>query len=221
MRSFRLAIATLVAAFALSAHAESYTFDVLYSGGDNASLADGSQDPVGQSILPGDSFLWTISAQPGFEWQVVTGRKFFALMAFAVDGSGARTGDWTLNLMHEGVSVFEQSETDSVQRWVHMGTNEVDLASGLAFDKMVLQYTLTSYTPGDGEMAMAAMTTDGLVTSDTVIQGMLPVFGAPETPFGPDIVYAPVPEPASYGLALVGLAVVVARVRRHRAGTRH
>lgn len=205
MKFARLAIAAAVASLAFSAQASSYNFDVLYSGNNIAALAGGSDDPVGQSILGGDSFLWTITAQAGAEWQVMSTAGYFPLMAFYVLDSGARDGDWTLTLKNNGADVFTTSETNSVQQYVHMGTNTINLSAGLVFDAMELNYTLNSFTPEDSGY------------SDNVIQGLLPIFGAPEmNTSSPGIIYAPVPEPGTYALLAAGLAVVAGVARRRR-----
>lgn len=216
MKFARLAIAAAVASLAMSAQASTYNFNVLYSGNNTAALAGGSDDPVGQSILGGDSFLWTITAQAGAEWQVISTAGYFPLMAFAVNGSGARDGDWTLTLKNNGADVFATSETNSIQEYVHMGTNEINLNSGLVFDAMELHYTLNSFTPGfPADSMMRELDDPG---SDNVIQGLLPIFGAPEmNTYSPGIIYAPVPEPSSYALALAGLAIVAGLARRRRS----
>ncbi len=205
MKFTRLAIAAAVASLAMSAQANNYNFDVLYSGNNNAALAIGSDDPVGQSVAATDSFLWTITAQAGAEWQVISTAGYFPLMAFAVNDSGARDGNWTLTLKNNGADVFTTSETNSIQQYVHMGTNTINLTAGLVFDAMELNYTLNSFTPDDPNY------------SDNVIQGLLPIFGAPEmNPYSPGIIYAPVPEPSTYALLAAGLAAVAGAVRRRR-----
>lgn len=205
MKFVRFAIAAAVASLAMSAQAANYNFDVLYSGNNNAVLAGGSDDPVGQSILDGDSFLWTITAQSGAEWRVIDTAGYFPLMGLPVYDSGARDGDWTLTLKNNGGDVFTTSETHSIQQYVHMGTNTIDLTAGLVFDAMELNYTLNNFTPEDPSYP------------DNVIQGLLPIFGAPEmNSYSPGIIYAPVPEPGTYALLAAGLAVVAGVARRRR-----
>ena len=206
MKCASLAIAAAIASLAMSAQASNYNFDVLYSGNNNAALAGGSDDPIGQSILTGDSFLWTITAQAGAQWQVTSTTGYFPLMAFAVNDSGDRDGDWTLTLKSNGAVMFTTSETNSVQQYAHMGTNTINLEAGMVFDAMELNYALNIFTP------------EGPQATDNVINGLLPIFGAPEmNTFYPGIIYAPVPEPSTYALLAAGLAVVgsLARRRRH------
>ena len=118
--SFHRVAMTLLfpATLALSAQAANYNFDVLYSGNNNAALAGGSDNPIGQSIVASDSFLWTITAQGGAEWHVNSTAGYFPLMAFYALDSGARDGDWTLTLMNNGGNVFTTSEVNSVQQFV-------------------------------------------------------------------------------------------------------
>lgn len=215
MKFTRLAIAAAAATCALSAHAfdaHFYNFDVLYQGNDTATLAGGSDDPVGQEINVYDGFDWTITAQENYEWRVMADGDYFPLMAFLVSPYGTRTGDWTLTLSNNGSSVFTQTESDSQQIYIHMGTNTISLSAGLAFDTMHLNYVLKSFT---GESAGAIQAMDD--SSDaTTIMGLLPFSGAPEMAYGPDIIYAPVPEPGTYALFVAGLAAVGMVVRRRR-----
>lgn len=188
---------------------------MLYFGGGVHSLAGGSDDPVGQVLNAGDSFLWNITAQNGSFWDVVTGGTFFPLMAFATQESGLRRGDWTLNLYRNGATVFNIFENDSPQECVHVGTNGIPLNTGLQFDRMELTYLLNSANETDGSCGGVA---DG-PEIETTLAAALPIFGTPEdNRFAPGIVYTAtvVPEPSTFALALVGLGAVgiVARQRR-------
>jgi PEP-CTERM motif len=192
-----------------AAQAASYNFDVNYFGGGVATLAAGSDDPVNQTLVDGDSFNWSISAQNNDRWLVETGNPqgFFPLMAFGTMEDAVRTGDFTLTLKNNGSAVFTLVETASRQNFVHIGTNEVVLGTGLEFDQMQLSYTLTS----------AVSELDPSVSVNSTLTGLLPIFGAPEqNVFEPGIIYGPVPEPGTYLLLLAGLAGVgwVARQRR-------
>ncbi|MGE0388011.1 MAG: VPLPA-CTERM sorting domain-containing protein [Gammaproteobacteria bacterium] len=194
---------TLALAFSAQADAASYNFDIAYSGNGNAVLVGGSDDPNGTNILPGDSFTWTITATGDLYWHVDTGGNFFPLMAFAVDPSGDRFGDFELTLRLDGGDVFAASETGARNSSVHMGTNSIELDTGLEFDQMHLVYTLQS-----------AFDSELQVDVDSIIFGLLPIFGAPEAnSFYPGIslVGAPVPVPAALGLlapCLLGLGVM-------------
>lgn len=192
-----------------SAQAASYNFDVNYFGGGVATLAAGSDDPVNQMLVGGDSFNWSISAQNNDQWLVAvdTPEGFFPLMAFGTAEDGVRTGDFTLTLKNNGSTVYTLIETASQQSFVHIGTNEVVLNTGLVFDQMQLSYSLTS----------AVSEPDPTVAVNTTLTGLLPIFGAPEqNTSNQNIIYGPVPEPGTYLLLLAGLAGVgwVARQRR-------
>jgi PEP-CTERM motif len=192
-----------------SAQAASYNFDVSYFGSGVAGLVAGSDDPNNQMLAGGDSFNWSISAQNNDQWLVVAGTPegFFPLMAFGTVEDGVRTGDFTLTLKNNGSTVFTLIETASQQSFVHIGTNEVVLNTGLVFDQMQLSYSLTS----------AVSEQDPTVAVNTTLTGLLPIFGAPEqNTSDQNIIYGPVPEPGTYLLLLAGLAGVgwVARQRR-------
>jgi PEP-CTERM motif len=129
-------------------------------------------------------------------------------MAFAVAESGKRTGDFTLTLLNNRVEVFTQSETGSQQAQVHVGTNQIVLNAGLVFDQMVLDYHLTAAVTDDQDA----------LPVNTTLQGLLPIFGAPEmNTFSPGIVYAPVPEPTAAWLMIAGLAGLGFAARRRSA----
>lgn len=217
MRKTLLAGALLiVTAGARPAEAQS-NFDVLYFGGGVASLAPGSDNPIGTNILPGSSFLWNILAQGGAYWDVVTGGNFFPLMAFASQPSGLREGNFTLNLYRNGSSVFTLSETGSRQRCVHIGTNTVSLTTGLTFDRMELDYLLTRAE----EEASICNGVDG-VPINSELGGLLPIFGGPElNQFSPGIEYVSnvVPEPATLAMTVFGLGFLgLTARRRNRQG---
>jgi hypothetical protein len=202
------------ATLAFPSHAASFSFDVLYSGSGNASLVWGSDNPVGTSMFDGDSFVWHISAAGDGYWDVQTGGNFFPLMAFGVQESGARTGEFTLTLRNDGIEVFSLSETAALNNYVHLGTNTINLPTGLMFDEMRLDYALTTalespeYTSDPDKLQPIASTPTGL----------LPIFGAPElNPFYPGIIYGPVPEPATWAAMLAGLALMGATLRQRRS----
>lgn len=194
-----------------AAQAADYHFDVLYSGMGNATLNAGSDDPEGLSLFEGDTFSWAITAQGADVWTVVTGGDFFPLMAFAVNEPGDRIGDFTLTLSNGGSAVFTTGETGAINSEVHLGTNAISLGTGLVFNQMYLQYSLTQAT----ELENDAADPDNLQHIDSTLYGLLPIFGAPEqNKFSPGIVYAPVPEPETWAMLLAGLGLVGAAVRR-------
>ncbi len=206
-----------VAAGCLSnvAHAVDYNFDVLYSGNGVATLNTDSDNPNGLTLWDGDAFDWTITAQGTDAWTVVTGGAFFPLMAFAVNEEGTRIGDFTLTLSNGGASVFSISETNIDNEEIHLGTNEINLGTGLVFNQMHLQYSLTQAT----ELFDTAEDPDNLQPIGSTLHGLLPIFGAPEQneSLPGVIVYAPVPEAQTWVMLLAGLGLVGAAVRRRRA----
>ncbi len=200
---------------ASAAHAADYTFDVLYFGNNNATLAAGSDDPTATTLVDGDAFDWTIAAEDGYRWTVAVGGDFFPLMAFAVDETGRRTGDFSLTLSLQGAPVFTLVDDVFQQAKVHVGTDTVTLDSGLSFDHMALSYSLIEAT----EHPEDAVDPDNLQPIGTTPTGLLPIFGAPEmNTFYPGVVYAPIPEPATTALLLAGLATVTGAARRRARG---
>ncbi len=192
--------------------AVTYNFEVSYSGFGNAVLISGSDDPLMTTLQPGDDFTWQIVASDQGFWEVVTGGDFFPLMALAVQQSGTRTGDFNLFLRNDGLEVFIISETGSMASEVHIGTNTIALPTGLVFDEMYLEYTLTRSV----EFFANAADPDNPLPVDTTLTSILPIFGAPElNAFGPGIIYA-VPEPSTFALIFPGLLALAGIRRRGR-----
>lgn len=202
-----LSAGVLAATFACG---QNYQFDVDYFGGGVSALAPGSDDPDGLNLLIGDQFVWTIEANGGAYWEVETAGGFFPLMAFAVDGPGTRTGNYVFTLSYLGSDVFSESASGEVTQEVHLGTNTIHLGQGLQFDRMKLEFELVSAV----ELEANAVDPLDLQPIATVIQGNLPIFGAPEmNGFSPGIIYV-VPEPASLLMGSLGLGVLGVRRRR-------
>lgn len=191
-----------------------YNFLVNYYGGGVASLAGGSDAIVGTNILPGDSFNWTITGVGGY-WNTPSGASSFPFMAFEVSETADRVGDWTLNLSFGGSNVFSVTQTGPIQQFIHIGTNVVNLASGLSWDTMELSYTLTSSI----ESPDYAPDPDNLQNTNSTITKILPIFGAPEYTSPDQIVWikrgVPVPEPSALLLLTTGFAAILV-TRRFR-----
>lgn len=207
------AILATIAGLGLSGtvHATDYVFNVLYAGDGNATLAtSGSDNPDGTTLFDGDTFLWTITLTDDRYWEVIAGNdSFFPLMAFAVNEPGLRTGDYTLTLYNDLTEVFSETAFGEPTSQVHLGTNGITLDTGLVFDEMHLSFTLLSAVDL-GDPASPSLTT---------INGLLPVFGAPEqNTYSPGIVLAPVPEPDARLMAAAGLLLLGAASRRVRRG---
>lgn len=178
----------------------SFVFNAQYEGNNVATLAPGSDNPDGASLAPGDDFVWTIASVDSRYWRVEETKGYFALMAFAVNPPGIRTGDFELVLRNDGAEVFSLSETAVETQEVHVGTNTVDLTADVLFDEMQITYTLTASEDLVGDPV------------DTVLSGLLPIFGAPENnQFETGIVF--VPEPATALLAVLPLALAWRRLR--------
>lgn len=210
-----IALTVILASISAPTHAAHFVFDVLYFGSDMATLAPGSDDPTSTSLAPSDTFQWSIAAQNGGFWEVVTGGDFFPLMAFSTNPGGVRTGDFDLQLLNNGSEVLSLSEAGVVNEFVHIGTNTVTLSSGLIFDEMRLHYLLTQAT----EDPATADDPNDLLPVETALLGLLPIFGAPENnEFSPGITYS-IPEPSTLALSLFGGMALVASARRRLSGS--
>jgi len=193
--------------------AASYNFNVEYQGNGSAALLAGD-NPIGTTLLPGDSFIWNILAEGTGFWHVSGNVSLFPFMSFAVsqygDETGERIGDFTLSLRNNGGEVFTLTQTGASQRFIHIGTNLVSLTAGLDFDEMQLNYSLISSDLNGGPDA-----------GSTPYGDLMGFAGSPE--FSSDgygtIFYlrsAPIPEPETYAMLLCGLGLLGFAARRRK-----
>ena len=205
-KGFRAVVAAaMLSTFGTSAAwAADYDFEVLYFGNNNATLAAGSDDPVGATFSAGDSFTYTLTGQNGFF--STTGGYIFPFIALAVDESGSRVSDFQLTLSYLGSTVFTFGQPDAINEEVHLGANDVVLPGGLMFDRITLVNNIvsTAHLLGD--------------PTTTTVNSILPIFGSPDqNRFYPGVVsytFAAVPEPATWAMMIAGLGLVGAAARR-------
>lgn len=120
-----------------------YDFDIEWNGS-VVSLDAGSDDPIGQVLFDGDSFNYNVQTAGNDYWKVDITQGYFPFLAFAIAESADRTATVSLNLLLDGISQFTSGPSGIVNSFVHMGTNTVSLTSGLMFDEIILDYSLTS-----------------------------------------------------------------------------
>lgn len=190
----------LASSYFSPAWATAYDFNVLYAGNNQAILAPGSDHPVGTSLVAGDSFEYRLIAQGPGEWTVLTDSEIFPFFALGVEESAERTADWTLTLLNNGAAVYSATTSADWNAFIHLGTNDLALPTGLVFDEIDLNYTLLS-------------STSTYSTPDILLPypGMGPEYNADGA-----LAYA-VPEPSSYAMMLAGLAAVTWAGRRQSA----
>ncbi|MCA0375859.1 MAG: PEP-CTERM sorting domain-containing protein [Gemmatimonadetes bacterium] len=200
---------------ARTAQAQTYNFLVDYFGGGNAAQAAGSDNIIGTNILPGDSFFWRIAANGG-QWSINGPVSQFPFMAFQVNETANRVGDYTLNLFLGNSTVFTETASNVPHSFVHLGTNTVSLTGPMAWDRMELTFSLSSSI----EDPQYAADPNNLQNTNSTISSLLPIFGAPENnSFYPGVTYSArvVPEPATFVLMGLGLGIVGIVARRRRA----
>lgn len=196
---------SLAFASASSAQAASFIFSVDYDG-TTASLAAGSDDPLATTLVAGDTFTYSLNATGGQGWTTIAAGSLFPFFALTVAESGDRMVDYDLNLNRMGSSIFSDSDAGITNSFVHVGTNSVDIVSGLEFDQYVLDVTILA-----GSDAATANT-------------LLPWPGdAPEERFASNITFgqlaAAVPEPATWAFMIFGFGAIGGAMRRQRKAT--
>jgi len=190
-----------------TAEAATYNFDLQYLGGGSYSFAPGSDVPSGTTLNVGDSFSYSLTAGSGMQWRVTADGYYALLDALIAYSNETRTGDYSVDYSKFGVSQYASSGSSS-SCCAHIGPNNTALTTGLSFDKIALDYTLTGSTGG------------------TYLPNDLFFFGAPENyPLG-HIAYeeatplpggGAVPEPATWAMMIAGFGMVGYALRRRVA----
>jgi len=212
-KKFMVGASVLAAlSFSTTASATVYDFDLLYNGG-ALSLDVGSDDPIGASLVDGDSFDYNIQATGTDFWNVDVGGNFFPFLAFTIAESGDRVGDMTLSLLLDGVEQFSLAENGISNSFVHLGTNGVNLLAGLMFDEIILTYDLITSVDDVLLTPNNATITHYTIGSDPLVPGG---FSSADISY----IRAPinnVPEPGLLGLmalSLFGIGFAVRRAKR-------
>lgn len=223
MTRLRLAACASLLVASSPGWAVDYAFDVIYQGSGDAVLAPGSTDPRLVTLQAGDTFVWTISALPGYQWSVLAGGDVFPMMAFGVAESAFRTSNHVLTLSSLGTTTLSRVSNSEEQSLVHMGTNTVTVPTGLVFDRLELSYALLLAeelvlvdNPDDPEKPFEERGGPIGSTPNT----LLPIFGmldSTKVANTSTTIYGPVPEPATWALWLAGLAAAGVAARRRRA----
>ena len=199
MKKILCSIAAL-ASFSGAAQAATYVFDVNYSGGNNAALASGSDNPLGVTLSAGDSYTYSLSATGAGEWTTLSSGSIFPF--FSLYGPfNSSVADISLTLSNNGISVLNFSQAGIGTCCGHIGTNTVSFAGGLVFDKIELVSSIIS----TGASAPAF--------------SLLPWPGDALEVYRPDLISytqgnGAVPEPAAWAMMLAGFGLVGSAMRR-------
>jgi len=206
--------ASLLAAGA--ANAASYNFNVLYSGG-GVGVQQAGDDILGTTMLAGDDFTYTLSADGDGAWKSLTGAGVFPLIALPTNESGNRDVDYTLDLFNDGLSVYSVGESGIRVAEVHVGTNTQSILAGLVFDQWVLRVSILSAHPLDDDMA----------DQTTTPSSILPIFGPADVNEPTIVAYSAtgfgataVPEPTTWALMIAGFGLIGGALRQRSPTTR-
>lgn len=188
-----------------AADAATYTFDVTYTGGGSASLAAGSDDMLAVAPVNGDVINYTITASPsGAYWTTLQDGSSLLISGAIGDLLGAANGgfDYSAAFVLGGVTQYGESGS-AAQCCVDLGPRSLDFPSGMSFDTFSETLTLTS-VPGP-------------VTFYSILPswpGEAPEIAAPDVfAFSSP---AAAPEPATWGMMLLGVGGAGAMLRRRR-----
>ena len=191
-----VALSTLAAA---PANAADYVFDVDYSGSGNATLAGGSDNPVGTEFASGDTFTYRLSATNGGFWTTLASGSIFPF--FALSGNYGAVGiTYALNLNNNAASVFSFGLATSVC-CAHLGTNTISFDGGLVYDQYELVATINSIDAGN------------------FTSSLLPYPGIGPEEYSPQFISytagnGAVPEPATWAMLILGFGLVGGAMRR-------
>ncbi len=207
MRSIYVLAAVVGLGFGATAQAASYTFEYSFDG-TSASLVAGSDVPDGTSLVDGDDFTLSIGTVGGAFWEVTEAVvNAFVPLSFAISESGNRLANLNTSWLLGGVEVDSRTDTGIIQSEVHMGAQHWDLALGLQFDEVVLNYTLIEATEVGSTNPVG--TTISQFSSDFILEDSHTFYAG--GPSKGEIEYksgmAPVPLPAGMALYLPILAV--------------
>ena len=225
MKKILCSIAAL-ASFSGAAQAATYVFDVNYSGGNNAALASGSDNPLGVTLSAGDSYTYSLSATGAGEWTTLSSGSIFPF--FSLYGPfNSSVADISLTLSNNGISVLNFAEAGIAIRnagpvkeigfFMNYAPGVGDPATISALDingNVFASYDLTALAPISTPGGFNAFEFRGIRSDQTDIYGLR--FGgsyilltgtANGVPIG-------VPEPAAWAMMLAGFGLVGSALRR-------
>ena len=199
MKKILCSIAAL-ASFSGAAQAATYVFDVNYSGGNNAALASGSDNPLGVTLSAGDSYTYSLSATGAGEWTTLSSGSIFPF--FSLYGPfNSSIADVSLTLSNNGISVLNFAEAGIATCCGHIGTNTVSFAGGLVFDKIELVSSIISTGASGPAFSLLPWPGEALEVYRPGLISYTQGNGA-------------VPEPAAWAMMLAGFGLVGSAMRR-------